>query len=80
MNVYVPYSDFVELGQDSAKLASVISILNTKFPDDTCQLIAIKSVLGIEEEIKEDPVPETPEEPQDPIEPEPDDEEVEVTP
>lgn len=65
LNVYIPYTDFTQLQQDSAKLASVIAILGTEFPDDTCQLIAIKSVLGIEEEKEEEPT--------DPVDPNPDD-------
>lgn len=63
-NITVPYNDFVQLEQDSTKLSSVVAMVNTKFPDDTCQLIAIKSVLGIE--TVEEPV-----EPTEPVDPEP---------
>lgn len=67
MNVSIPYGDLVELEQDSAQKKAIVSIINTKFPDDTCQLIAIKSVLGIEEEKTEEPS-----EPiVDPVDPEP---------
>lgn len=48
MVVQIPYSDFKTLESDSAKLADVKAILETEFPDDTCQLIAVKSMLGIE--------------------------------
>lgn len=47
LKVFIPYLDFVNLQKDSEKLNSILSILNTDFPDNTCQLIAIKSVLGM---------------------------------
>lgn len=57
--IMVPYDDYNALVNDAAKLVSVIGILETEFPDDTCQLIALKSILGIK-----DPEPEP--EPDDP--------------
>ena len=66
LSIYVPYSDFAQLEQDASKLASIIAILTTEFPDDTCQLIAIKSVLGIEE-VESDPT--DPTDPSDPTTP-----------
>ena len=59
-NIFIPYEDFVNLQQDSAKLTSIISIINTEFPDDTCQIIANKSVLGIVDEEEEHEVPDDP--------------------
>lgn len=59
--IMVPYDDYNSLVNDAAKLVSVIGILETKFPDDTCQLIALKSILGIK-----DPKPEPEPEPDDP--------------
>lgn len=53
--INVPYEDVMKLKADADKLQAVIELLNTEFPDDTCQLIAIKSILGIEEEAT-DPV------------------------
>ena len=64
----VPYSDFTKLEQDSAKLNSVIAIINTEFPDDTCMLIAIKSILGITEE-EEPTTPDPVDPPSDPADP-----------
>lgn len=56
---------------DSATLEAVKTILETKFPDDTCQLIAVKSILGIEITADEEPVIPEPE-PTDPsTDPEP---------
>lgn len=48
MEVSITYTDFKKLEEDSAKLADVKTILETTFPDDTCQLIAIKSIIGVE--------------------------------
>ena len=59
INISVPYDDFVELGKDSAQKKAIVDIINTDFPDDTCQLVAIKAVLGIVEK----------EEPTDPVDP-----------
>lgn len=49
MNIQIPYTDFKSMETDSTKLADVKELLKTEFPDDTCQLIAIKAVLEIEE-------------------------------
>lgn len=48
--VIVPYEEYATLVKDSADKANVVQLLKTDFPDDTCQLIAIKSILGIEED------------------------------
>lgn len=48
--VTVPYNDYNKLLSDSEDKRSIIQLLNTEFPDDTCQLIAIKSVLGVTDE------------------------------
>ena len=50
MNVTIPYSDLTQLEENSAKLEDVKAILETTFPDATCQLIAVKGILGIETE------------------------------
>lgn len=47
----IPYEDYKKLVEDSADKANIISVLNAKFPDDTCALIAIKSILGIEDPV-----------------------------
>lgn len=65
--VSVPYEDYQALARDAADKAAVILLLNTKFPDDTCQLIAIKALLGIID--KEDDAPDTPADPVDPSDP-----------
>ena len=49
MNITLTYTDFKQLEADSAKLADVKKVLETEFPDDTCALIAVKAILGIEE-------------------------------
>lgn len=49
----VPYEDYQKLVRDSAQLEDVKTLLQTEFPDDTCQLIAIKNILGIVEETPE---------------------------
>lgn len=59
-NIFITYEELSKLQKDSADKASVIAILNTEFPDATCQLIAIKSILGIVEPEEETPT-ETPE-------------------
>lgn len=48
--ITILYEDLATLQRDSADKAAVIALLKTEFPDDTCQLKAIKSVLGVEEE------------------------------
>lgn len=50
VTIPVPYEDYVQLVRDSADKQAVINLLKTDFPDDTCQLIAIKSLLGIDKE------------------------------
>lgn len=62
--VTIPYEDFVKLQSDSADKNAVVSLLKTEFPDDTCMVIAIKSVLGVvenEEEESTEDVEESPE-------------------
>lgn len=49
-NVMVAYDDLMKLQKDSADKAAVISLLGQEFPDTTCQLIAIKAILGIKDE------------------------------
>lgn len=80
VNVMVAYEDLMQLQKDAADKAAIISLLKTEFPDDTCQLIAIKSVLGIveDEEENNDPVdPSDPDtgdddtDPTDPVDPTP---------
>ena len=66
--ISVPYEDVMKLKEDSTELKNVIELLNTEFPDDTCQLIAIKSILGIETE-KEPSATTEPTDPVDPSEP-----------
>lgn len=54
--VTIPYEDLIKLQKDSADKEAVISLLKTEFPDDTCMVIAIKSVLSVkEEEVTEEP-------------------------
>lgn len=54
-NIFITYDELSKLQKDSADKASIIAILNTEFPDDTCQLIAVKSILGIIDEEPEVP-------------------------
>lgn len=62
-NIFIEYTELSRLQTDSANLASVMAILDTEFPDDTCQLLAIKSILGMIP--KEEEEPEEPENPDD---------------
>lgn len=55
LTVTIPYEDYKTLVQDASDKVNVISILKTEFPDDTCQLVAIKSILGVKEE-KDEPI------------------------
>lgn len=74
LNIYIPYADYAQMTEDSAKLKAITSILTTEFPDDTCQLIAIKSVLGLpvtEEEEPTDPTDPVDPPTTDPIDPDP---------
>lgn len=48
--INVPYDDVMELKADSAKLSTINGLLQAKFPDAECQLVAIKSVIGVTEE------------------------------
>lgn len=62
LNVTIPYEDFVKMGADAADKEAVIGLINAKFPDAECQVLAIKAVLGlIEEEEEPEPEPESPE-------------------
>lgn len=65
-SILVPYEDFKRLSDEAATLRNVTSVMTTEFPDDGCQLLAVKSLLGIkteeESEIEEPEVdPEEPE-------------------
>lgn len=51
--ILVPYDEYTAMVKDSADLASIRGLLLTDFPDNTCQILAIKSVL---EMIPENPV------------------------
>lgn len=44
-NVVIPYDDFLKLSKDSADKENIMAIMNTTFPDATCQVIAIKAIL-----------------------------------
>ena len=52
---------------NNANRANIIAILNTKFKDADCQLIAIKAILGVED--NEEPEPTVPTDPAEPSEP-----------
>lgn len=56
-NIFITFEELSKLQKDSVDKANVIALLNTEFPDDTCQLIAIKSILGISEAEEEPEVP-----------------------
>lgn len=72
-NVLLPYEDFIKISEKANKTNAILSILGTEFPDETCQLIAIKSVLGYVDPEKPELEPE-PEDPEtDPSEPGEDD-------
>lgn len=74
--ILVPYDEYTSIVKESSELNSIKSILNTEFPDDTCQLLAVKAILGM---IVEEP--EVPIEPDEPIvEPEPEDPDNQTTP
>ena len=53
--ILVPYDEYTAMVKDSADLASIAGLLLTDFPDNTSQILAIKSVLGMVPE-KEEPV------------------------
>lgn len=63
--ILVPYDEYTAMVKDSADLASIRGLLLTDFPDNTCQILAIKSVLGMVPEKEEKPevsssIPENP--------------------
>lgn len=61
--ILVPYDEYTAMVKDSADLASIAGLLLTDFPDNTSQILAIKSVLGmVPEESK--PIPENPTKPE----------------
>ena len=57
--ILVPYDEYTAMVKDSADLASIRGLLLTDFPDNTSQILAIKSVLGMVPE-KSEPIPENP--------------------
>ena len=57
--ILVPYDEYTAMVKDSADLESIKGLLHTDFPDNTSQILAIKSVLGMVPE-KEEPIPENP--------------------
>lgn len=63
----VDSEEYAKLVMDSADKKNTIELLKTEFPDDTCQLIAIKAVLGVVEETTEPTDPSDP--PSDPSTP-----------
>lgn len=66
IKVFVPYSDVMELKKAADDLDAVKRILMAEFPDDTCQVVALKAILGIVDEVEE---PEEPTDPSDPSDP-----------
>ena len=56
--ILVPYDEYTAMVKDSADLASISGLLLTDFPDNTSQILAIKSVLGMVPE--KEPIPENP--------------------
>lgn len=58
--ILVPYDEYTAMVKDSADLASIAGLLLTDFPDNTCQILAIKSVLGMVPE--KEPITENPDE------------------
>ena len=57
--ILVPYDEYTAMVKDSADLESITGLLHTDFPDNTSQILAIKSVLGMVPE-KPEPIPENP--------------------
>lgn len=57
--ILVPYDEYTAMVKDSADLESITGLLHTDFPDNTSQILAIKSVLGMIPE-KVEPIPENP--------------------
>ena len=63
--ILVPYDEYTAMVKDSADLASIAGLLLTDFPDNTSQILAIKSVLGMVPEKEESkPIPENPTKPE----------------
>ena len=56
--ILVPYDEYTAMVKDSADLTSIRGLLLTNFPDNTSQILAIKSVLGMAPE--KEPIPENP--------------------
>ena len=56
--ILVPYDEYTAMVKDSADLASIAGLLLTDFSDNTSQILAIKSVLGMVPE--KEPIPENP--------------------
>lgn len=56
--ILVPYDEYTAMVKDSADLTSIRGLLLTDFPDNTSQILAIKSVLGMVPE--KEPIPENP--------------------
>lgn len=57
--ILVPYDEYTAMVKDSADLESITGLLHTDFPDNTSQILAIKSVLGMVPE-KSEPITENP--------------------
>ena len=57
IKILVPYDEYTAMVKDSADLESITGLLHTDFPDNTSQILAIKSVLGMIPE-KVEPIPE----------------------
>lgn len=53
--ILVPYDEYTAMVKDSADLTSIRGLLLTDFPDNTSQILAIKSVLGMVPEKEENP-------------------------
>ena len=61
--ILVPYDEYTAMVKDSADLESITGLLHTDFPDNTSQILAIKSVLGMvpeKEEKPEESIPKNP--------------------
>ena len=43
--ILVPYDEYTAMVKDRAELSSIAGLLLTDFPDNTSQILAIKSVL-----------------------------------
>lgn len=55
LNIMVPYEDFMKMKADADVKASILQLLGTTFPDDTCMVIAIKSVIGYKDPVVDEP-------------------------